>query len=143
MKLLAPLGALLLLAAPAFATPAPVSVTLDVGYGHHAVPSAVSCQVVVPDDATAADVLDAAAAAGCIRSWTAVDYGSPDAPNRFVQCVETTTDVCGQDAVLDGTFWAFYFDGALANGGVDATHVHAGDDVQLVFTDYFVPFSLP
>src|SRR5581483_10267911 len=126
MKLLAPLGALLLLAAPAFATHAPVS-----------------GQVVVPDDGTAADVVDAAAAAGCIRSWTAVDYGSPDAPNRFVQCVETTTDVCGQDAVLDGTFWAFYFDGALANGGVDATHVHAGDDVQLVFTDYFVPFSLP
>jgi hypothetical protein len=143
MKLLTLAAALLALAStlPA-ASATDVTVTLDVTYGYHLAPSATTCAVQVPDGASVAAVLDAAVAAGCIQSWAAVDYGTPEHPDRFVQCIETLANVCGQDPGLglEGTFWAFYFDGALADKGVDATFVHAGDDAQLTYGDWFAPF---
>lgn len=119
-----------------------VAVTLDVGYVNHLLPSPTSCTVLVADGATVAETLDAAVAQGCISGWTAVDYGTPGSPNRFVACIETLVELCGQDAVVEGAFWGFYMDGVGAAVGVDGAHVHAGTHVQFTYEDYY-SFLLP
>jgi hypothetical protein len=145
MKLLAPLGAILLLAAalPAVSSADDVAATLAVEYGYHLLPAPVTCSLAVHAGGNVADLLDAAVASGCVKSWSAVDYGTPGHPNRFVDCLDALADLCARDAVLDGTFWAFYVNGALASTGIDQTLLHAGDKVELAYGDYFAPFTLP
>lgn len=84
MKTLAPALLALAFLAPAALAGGAVTVTLAVGEVYHALPASKTCDVTVPAGSRGAAVLDAAVATGCISSWSAVDYGQPGEPNRFV-----------------------------------------------------------
>lgn len=129
------LAFLLALGPAAFALAAhdPQPVTLQVTLGNHLLPPRVECAVALDVPATAAEVLDAAVATGCLESWEAEE--TPGL-GRYVTCID---DTC---APL-GTYWAFYLNEAQAQGGVDNTNgkaaAGAGDVVEFVLSDWFTP----
>lgn len=136
--------ALVAIALPAHAA-SDVTVHFSVGYGYHLLPAPTACDVVVADGATVDAVLDAAVAEGCIGGYAYDEFGSGDATDRFVTCITTQTELCGNDLGLglEGTFWAFYVDGVAAPAGTSTTHVHQGTSVGFTYSDWWVPFTLP
>lgn len=135
MRTLAALATLALLLAPAAAGAGLVQVRLDLTLAHHALPAVKSCDVLVPDGADAGNVLDQAAADGCISGWQHDSFGS----SRFVTCID---GLCQQT----GTFWAYYLDDALPCGGacgIDDVPLRGGEVVEFAYVDWFTPFTLP
>ena len=114
-----------------------VTVTLEVTYGNHLAPAVKSCDVTVPVGSTAADVLDAAQASGCIGSWSGTTYSF----GRFVDCID---GLCGQNfADLVGTFWGFYVNERASPVGIDARAVAEGDVVEFAYADWYTGILLP
>lgn len=110
-----------------------VPVTFSLSAGSHVLPDVKTCEVLVPAGADGADVLDAAAAQGCISGWVAGFGGA------YASCID---GVCEQT----GTFWAFYVDEALPCGGscgiLDVAFV-GGENAEFSYVDWFTPFTLP
>jgi len=129
MKTMLLLAALLALAPAAHAT-TNVNVTLDVGVAASVAPQAHQCTVSVPVGSNGTTVLDAAVAAQCISSYHVQHYSFGD----FVDCID---GVCGQDAVVEGTFWAMFLDGACTAYGVTDYSAADGDVLSFEYSDYF------
>jgi hypothetical protein len=132
--------ALLALAAPPAAGEATtVTATLQVGAGNHLAPALFAdCEVTVAAGSAVGDLLDAAAAQGCIGSWEAQEFAGF---GRYVTCID---DVCEQVVGgLFGTWWAFYVDEAFATQGIDDTPVRDGTVYEFVYSDWYVSGFLP
>lgn len=121
---LAMLAVLLLL--PHANAAATVTVTLDVEVLGH---DYKSCDVAVPEGATAHAVLDAAVAQGCLLRWTSQEYPGYGA---YVDCIDL---VCGTPA----TYWAFFTNGEYAALGIDAYVVQDGDVLGFDHQQWAVP----
>src|SRR5438552_8022911 len=82
-----------------------VTVEAQVGVLEAGLPALIDCPVDVPAGSNGTVVLDAMVAKGCISSYEVQHYSFGD----FVSCID---GICGQDAILEGTFWAFSVNGA-------------------------------
>lgn len=138
MKLHLAIALLLTIGLAPLASASDVTVHLSLTAGSHLAPAYHACDVVVPAGSNGKDVLDAAAAQGCIDS---VDYGFGGA---FVECID---DLCGQNvANTFGTFWGFYVDEAFPCGGtcgiLDVTF-NGGESVEFAYVDWYTPFFVP
>lgn len=133
MRLL--LATLALIVVPPVAADGSTTVTLQLTPAYHALLPIKTCEVTVPSGGDGGDVLDAAAASGCISGWSYDRYGTA----RFVTCID---GLCAQP----GTFWAFYVNEAMPDGGssgIDDVHPVDGDVVEFAYVDWFSPFLLP
>jgi hypothetical protein len=111
-----------------------VSVTLDVGIEASIAPQVHQCTVSVPLGANGTVVLDAAIAAKCISSYHLQHYSFGD----FVDCID---GVCGQDAIVEGTFWAMFLNGACTSYGVTDYSAADGDVLSFEYSDYYTACS--
>ncbi len=93
---------------------------------------ATACPVTVDEGSNGLAVLDAAAAAGCIRSYKVVVYpGLGD----FVDCIDRVCTGPGATGPLC-SFWAMTENGVLTDYGVDGFHADQGDVLSFTYAPY-------
>lgn len=103
-----------------------------INLGHASAPAYKTCDVVVAEGASVADVLDRAAASGCISSWESASYPGF---GRYVTCLD---GICETPA----TYWAFYVGGGYSLTGIDATPARDGETYQFTYEQWAVQLPL-
>lgn len=136
MKSIAPALVIAFLLAPAaLAGSGTADVTIVINHGYKLMPADLECAVTVPEGASTSAALDAAVASGCLASWSGVNFGTEENPDRYVSCVNGE---CEQLVLA----WAYYEDGVLAGHGIDSASLWDGAVVTLTYSTW-ASFFLP